>query len=621
MSSTPSQQAAIECDEHLILFAGPGSGKTSTCIKKAVRILQDPDRYLILCTFTVEAANELKTRLAKAFEGNGDNLPAQRVQICTLDSLALRHLKLFKRVNLLSPGAQAPMLRQMVYEHGLPDLKDLSPWIEKYQSALDRDAVRILLAKEAPEALKLIDLYTERLKATGTVDLAIVKRTCALGLHEGSIPPFQISGRQITDFLIDEVQDSDEPQLLMARKMSDHGIVTTLVGDDDQTIYAWRSACGYKGMQDFAVHAQAKIVRLSENFRSNSEVVDASTRLIAFNNPLRVDKQQRSVQGPGGSVGCLSFQDVEREAKWIAEDILQQVAIRTEPLECAILARRNKVLDEVEASLGGHGIPYHRSGPSIWERPEIAAYFALIRFTCNGALEALAIVLGWCQFTGNSINAILGELRGVPKPFSDGQAPTIDGLTPTEAKDLARIAKSVGMWHKHLEQKWVPRVIDDSADALIDWSSPPGSKSGAEGGEEPQRIKRLKMMLGFATKALAELKGSLAMRLRALEQQGKRQPAPGDVRLMTMHGSKGLEFDMVYLVDCAERDDDSSLTAAPDERRILYVGMSRAKRYLRVTYSGKLPAFLQEAGLPLLGGDSDVNAEADESETGLIPAP
>ena len=118
------------------------------------------------------------------------------------------------------------------------------------------------------------------------------------------------------------------------------------------------------------------------------------------------------------------------------------------------------------------------------------------------------------------------------------------------------------------------------------------------------------MFLGFATKALGEMKGSLAMRLRALEQQSKKQPAPGDVRLMTMHGSKGLEFDMVYLIDCAERDDDSSLTAAPDERRILYVGMTRAKRYLRVTFSGKHPAFLQEADLPVLAAPV-----ADEAST------
>ena len=613
MSSTPSQQAAIECDEHLILFAGPGSGKTSTCIKKAVRILQDPDRYLILCTFTVEAANELRTRLARAFEGAGSALPAQRVQISTLDSLALRHLKLFKRVNLLNPNAQTPMLHQMVREHGLPDLKDLSPWIEKYQSALDRDLVRSLLSKEAPEALQLIDLYTARLKATGTVDLAIVKRTCALGLHEGTIPPFQIGGRQITDFLIDEVQDSDELQLLMARKMADHGIVTTLVGDDDQTIYAWRSACGYKGMQEFAQHTQAKIVRLAENFRSNLEVVSASTRLIAFNNPQRVDKQQRSVRGPGGSVGCLSFQDVEKEAKWIADDILQHIQSQSEPLECAILARRNKVLDEVEARLGGHKIPYHRSGPSIWSRPEIAAYFALLRFTCSGAMEGLAIVLGWCHFSGDSINAILGSLRGVPKPFADGHAPAIDGLTPIESKNLGRIAKSVGMWRKQLDQKWIQRVIDDSADALVDWTSPPGTPPSA-GAEDPPNIKRLKMFLGVATKALGEMKGSLAMRLRALEQQSKKQPAPGDVRLMTMHGSKGLEFDMVYLIDCAERDDDSSLTAAPDERRILYVGMTRAKRYLRVTFSGKHPAFLQEADLPVLAAPVD-----DEASTCATP--
>lgn len=599
MSSTPSQQAAIECDDHLILFAGPGSGKTSTCIKKAVRILRDPDRLLILCTFTVEAANELQTRLAKAFHDEGEALPSQRVLICTLDSLALRHLKLFKKVKLLSPSAQAPMLRQMVFEHGLPDLQELSPWLERYQSALDRESVRELLRRDAPDALKLVDLYMDRLKATGSVDLAIVKRTCAIALRDGLIKPFLIGNRQITDFLIDEVQDSDELQLLMAKKMADNGIITTLVGDDDQTIYAWRSACGYKGMQDFAQHTNAKIVRLSENFRSYSEVVGASTRLIAFNNPDRVDKQQRSVKGPGGSIGCRSFEDVSYESKWIAEDIAAHIGDK--PIECAVLSRRNRVLDVVEVYLGGKGIPYHRSGPSIWERHEITTYLALLRFTCNGALESLAIVLGQCQFSGSTINALLDKLKTEPNPFADGRVPDLDDSTPTEMQALSRIVKSVCSWKKHLAGKWIQRVIDDSADALYDWTSPSSYKSRKEETAALKRSQRMKTLLGYATAALADMKGTLLVRIRALEQQSRKQPALGDVRLMTMHGSKGLEFDMVYLVDCTEREDDTTLTAAADERRILYVGMTRAKRYLRITFSGKVPAFLMEAGVPLLG--------------------
>lgn len=104
-------------------------------------------------------------------------------------------------------------------------------------------------------------------------------------------------------------------------------------------------------------------------------------------------------------------------------------------------------------------------------------------------------------------------------------------------------------------------------------------------------------MVNVAANALKEEKGSLAKRVeRALEARSK-TPEPGAVRLLTMHGSKGLEFDSVYLVDCAERDEDSSMTEGPDERRVMYVAMTRARKNLRISYTGPMPLFLHEAGL------------------------
>lgn len=614
MGPTPSQLAAIECDDHLILFAGPGSGKTSTSIKKAVRVLEDPDRRLILCTFSVEAAGELRGRLERAFAAMDKRLPANRVQISTLDSLSYRHLfaqpGILSKLNFLSPPAQTPMLRAIVSELGLPKLDDLSPWLERYQSALNREEVTQLLESQQPEALLLIKAYLERLKSAGLVDLATIKRTCALGMKQGTIPPFTVAGQRVTDFLIDEVQDSDELQLLMARTMADAGAITTLVGDDDQTIYSWRSACGYKGMLGFIEHTKANVVRLGENFRSHSEIVEVSTRLIAFNNPDRVDKQQRSMRGPGGNAICVSLADLSNEAKWICADIKSEIDKGAPPRTRAILARRNIALNEIEAKLSIYKIPYHRNGASLWDRPEIVSYLHLLSYTASGSLESLSLTLSTLEFSGDLINQILAFTKKNPSFLFKDEVNSISTDSPLEKKKLEQFATSVAMWKKQLKQGWISRVINDSADALINWMR--GEKKARLGDEEPVRIQRARQYIDFATEALESRKGSLMERVRSLQKSKKAEPKPGEVRLMTMHASKGLEFDTVYLADCAESEDDGTLTAAADERRVLYVGMTRAERELRITFSGKLPIFLKQAGITQVSATCKPSSQVSE---------
>lgn len=617
MGSTPSQLAAIECDDHLILFAGPGSGKTSTSINKAVRVLDDPDRRLILCTFSVEAAGELRGRLERAFSAKGQPLPANRVQISTLDSLSYRHLfaqpGIRSKLRLLSPPAQTPMLRSIIKELGLANLDELSPWLERYQSALDRDGVKQMLETERPDALALINAYLERLKSAGLVDLATIKRTCAIGMQRGTIPPFSVAGHLATDFLVDEVQDSDELQLLMARTMADSGAVTTLVGDDDQTIYSWRSACGYKGMLGFIEHTKAKVVRLGENFRSHSEIVEVSTRLIAFNNPDRVDKQQRSMRGPGGNALCVSLRDLRDEAIWICEDIEAQIKEGTAPRTWAILARRNIALNEIEAQLAGYGIPYHRLGSSLWDRPEIVSYLHLLTFAATGSLESLSLTLSTLEISSALINQVLASVKADRAFLFGGAVDSIDADSPIEKKKILQFASSVAMWQKQLKQGWISRVIDDAAEALVQWMR--GEKQARIGDEEPVRIQRARQFIDLASEALNNRKGTLSERVRSLQRNKKDEPQPGEVRLMTMHASKGLEFDTVYLADCAEREDDGTMTAAADERRVLYVGITRAERNLRITFSGKLPLFLKQAGIAQIivkSKLSDQSAEGSE---------
>lgn len=594
--ATPSQQSAIDCDEHLILFAGPGSGKTSTSISKAVRILQDPDRRLILCTFTKEAAGELNLRLQRRFSDNGATFPGQRVLIGTLDSLALQHLQSTrgkKRINLLPPPGQSALLRQIVFEKGLPDLKELSPWLEKYQGSLDRDAITAQIRQDCPEALILINMYLESLRAGQYVDLSTVKRTCALGMAEGKIPPFKVSNLPCTDFLIDEVQDSDELQLLFADAMASAGTITTLVGDDDQTIYVWRGACGYKGMTNFATKHNSRIVRLGENFRSHSEVVSAATKLIAYNNPDRVDKEQVSMKGPGGSVACLAREGIGKQAAWVAGDILGQID-DSSVLDCAILVRVNIFLDTVEEELTKAGIPYFRSSGSIWDTREATIYFGLLRYITSYAQDGLLVLLQGLRFSLEAINYLVTAIIEHPAEFARGDISFAEDIDPEGRDLLVKLGKACGRWRKDLAQGWITNVIDDTAEGLLSWGAVgnPATKS-------PKAGERMRNIVMASAKVLNEMNDDmkLSVRLQKLLDQKGKQPKPGDVRLMTMHASKGLEFDMVYLIGCSDDETTESVSMSADARRVMYVAMTRAARYLRVLYDGKTPRFMKEAGL------------------------
>lgn len=625
MATTPSQQAAIECDENLIIFAGPGSGKTSTSIAKASRILQDPARRLILCTFTVAAAGELSHRLAAAFKRRGEHFPANRVQISTLDALALRHVQANQRdrVNLLSPNAQGPMIRRIVFEQGLGTPQDMAPWLEKWQATLDRDALREQFKRDNPMALTLVDQYAERLRAGGFVDLAGIKRMCALRMRDGKLPLFTVGGETCTDFLIDESQDSDELQLLMAQTLATNEVITTLVGDDDQTIYEWRSATGYKGMREFADKANAQIVRLGENFRSRSEVVEAATRLIAYNNPNRIDKQQLSMRGPGGSVGALKFAKLPLECEWVAADIAARGPVK----DCAVLARRNVALDVMEAALAVQGIPADRAGSSIWDHPDIVAFLGLARFIVDAnAVDGLALLLDWLGVPSGEINAIIAMVRKDPDALTQEGLKGVEGLE-RHRKALNHLATCVKRWRRDHKDPMLQAFNEDVAAAMVKYAREVifVDQKKADGGDAapPPQVAKVAEMLGYAVNALngRQREGEppaapLTMaKIRNLQQNRAKEPLPGAVRLLTMHGSKGLEFESVYLIDCAQREPDSTVTAGPAERRVLYVGMTRAKDYLRVTYSGQHPVFLKEAGLAILNSEAPgIEPAAEELE-------
>lgn len=589
MKSTPSQRAAIDCESNLIMFAGPGSGKTATSVQKAVKILSVEEHSLLMCTFTRDSAQEMQKRLEKTMLETGQRAPtADRLRVSTLDSLCLWHYKqtISDRFKLLSPQAQYPRLHQICKEFDLGDLDEHQKLFDEYQATRDRAQLVERIKTESPKSWVLIDEYYRYLKACNSLDLATIKRTVAIGLFEGTVPLFPF-----THMLVDESQDSDELQLLIAIVHGQNGVITTLVGDDDQTIYDWRAACGYKGMVKFAQECNAEIVRLGENFRSKAEVVTHATNLIRYNNPNRVEKNQSAERGPGGYVGGCYQEEIELEAEWIAGHIAES---RTAPYNVAVLSRTNINLDVMETALNAAGIPSYRAGKSLWERDDIAAYLSMMMFMCKGSADLLAMALGLLGFKSPSVNAVMKELSSHHIRFRRGHGLDLSELEPQETQVINLMSKCMGKWREDAKQGQIDLVIYESSAEFSRWYSMLGAVAKRSGNEHP-KVTRLKKGLVSVEKALTRIQGDLKGRIRLLTRKKKEEPEDGVVRLMTMHGSKGLEWDHVYLIGCDETDDHSSITEGPSERRVFFVGMTRARESLWMTYGGKTPLFLLEA--------------------------
>jgi superfamily I DNA/RNA helicase len=586
MGLTPSQEAAVMYERDLIIFAGPGSGKTATSVRKGVRILSQPDSRLCMITFTTAGAGEMQERMAKEFEARNERLPTSRLTTGTFHALTLRHYNRHanSRRKLMSPAARGGLVRSMLSHLEPIDSAQYSLALEKYQGALHPERL------EFPAGVSdFIAEYHQRLRAVNAIDLAGTMRECVLGMQQGHIPLFPL-----THMIGDEMQDADEIQLELMLIHAKAGVITTLVGDDDQTIYEWRSALGYEGLMHFARETGAKTITLAENFRSHSEIVSHAQMLISHNNPSRVDKHPRAIRGPGGRIGVVSTSDTERECALIARAIYRH---RTEGESVAILARSNIELMQMEQALSGHktddqqpaSILYKRDGQSMWRTPEVSSLVCLLQALVKGQTSDLVAVLCLLKISRTTRARLEQALGPTCGGFLDGHMPLEINSTDTdELNEIKALTTVTKRCRQHIRKGEIPFAIDASGEKIRQLLKQ----------QEKARPKQINALLSAAENVLGVLSGTLSTRLATISRMQEKEADPSAVRLITLHSSKGLEFDTVFLLNCSDPDDGSTLFSSHPERRLFYVGVTRAKNRLVVSYSGKPVRFIAEAGLP-----------------------
>lgn len=584
MALTPSQLAAVRYDKNLIIFAGPGSGKTSTSVAKGLRILANEDNVLTMVTFTTSASQEMQDRMARAAQARGHALPKNRLSVGTFHALALRHYQRHCRSpqKLLAPPARSAMVNAMLRHLPQDERASHILALERYQSSLNQRSIELSESEG-----KFVAEYHAKMQSAHAIDLATVMREVALRMRSQEMPLLGI-----THLLGDEMQDADEVQLEFMLAHCDRGVTTTLVADDDQCIYEWRCALGYAGLQHFASQTKAKTITLAENFRSRTEIVDHALRLIAENDPNRIQKTPTAVRGAGGVLGSHCFGSLQSECRNVAETILGH---RRPGESIAVLARANWSLQTMEEKLSELGIPYLRDGPSIWDTPEAGTFLSLLRALLSSKTADLLPVLMQLEIDKRLRRELEVDLGPECGEFLDGEVPSLSSATALDSEVMGAFAEETARWRRDLRGG----AINSAVPRIADFLSELYSKSNQQAGEST-KTKRSFSLLTAASEVVVKLPGLLSHRLQIIANLKNRTSDAEPVRLITMHSSKGLEFDTVFLIDACHPDDGSTLMEDQPERRLFYVALTRAKNRFCATYSGQPIKYIGEAALPTL---------------------
>ena len=288
----PEQQEVVDHDGHSLVVACPGSGKTRVIVVKIGHILsRSPKSRVCAVTFTRDAANELKKRL---IDDIGSEVVNKRTRVGTFHSLAIRQLRACGQIGKVASPAE----QQIFVQRALASCEADITYEEAVQTI---ETVKSSRGPVPEEDSPLYQAYAALLKRAQVEDLYDVLKKSLTLMQQGVVPPYPVEY-----MLVDEFQDTDEIQLAWVLEHVKAGTRVTVVGDDDQSVYSFRRALGYQGMDRFRTATGATLIALGTNYRCRSEILSAAETLICHNQE-RIAKTLRAARGEGGKVSSQRY--------------------------------------------------------------------------------------------------------------------------------------------------------------------------------------------------------------------------------------------------------------------------------------------------------------------------
>ncbi len=610
-SLNPPQRAAVaHAEGPLLVLAGAGSGKTRVIVEKIAHLVQSgryPAKRIAAITFTNKAAREMRERLARRLKGDA----GEGLTISTFHALGLRFLQIEHAAAGLKRGFSI-----FDADDSAAQIKDLMPGakpdaVEAMKSLVSRaknnglspeQALEAARSTREREAAKLYAHYQARLTSFNAVDFDDLVRL-PVQILENDAAITAAWRERIGYLLVDECQDTNDAQYRLLKALAGEAGNFTCVGDDDQSIYAWRGANPQNLQQMARDYPKLQVVKLEQNYRCSNRVLRAANALIAHN-PHDHVKKLWSDQPDGERIRVWECRDNEHEAEKIAAEIAFLHVARDAPWsEFCILFRGNHQSRPLEKALQLLRVPYHLTGGTAFlERQEVKDALAWLRLVANpdddaAFLRAVQSPKREVGATSLSKLAEMAQHAHMPMSRAAESMGALKALPARAANGLSAFNDIVRDLRDHvprLNAADLLRRLCERSGLLAELRAQCKDNAGFE--RRKQNLDELAEWFEGGKGSAGDLAAQLALLSRNDKDDGGNQ-----VRLMSLHAAKGLEFRYVFIVGCEEGTlpheaalEEGSLE---EERRLMYVGITRAKQGLYLSHNRETRRFREKLRL------------------------
>ncbi|MDQ3587515.1 MAG: UvrD-helicase domain-containing protein [Actinomycetota bacterium] len=600
----PQREAVLHSEGPLLILAGAGSGKTRVLTHRIAHLVgtaQAQPGEILAITFTNKAANEMRERVGA--------LVGRRVRamwVMTFHSACARILRAeaerlgYTRGFTIYDEADSVRLVKQCIEELDVDPKRFPPRGIKRQISdaknqlLDAEAYRLKVDSFFEQtAADVYALYEPRLHAANAMDFDdLLSRSVNLFELFGEVRDrYRASFRHV---LVDEYQDTNRAQYRWLALLAEEHRNLCVVGDDDQSIYRFRGA-DIRNILDFEDdYPDAQTVKLEQNYRSTQTILSAANGVIAHNRG-RKPKSLWSDLGQGGPVHVRELEDEHAEARFVVSEIERVVDDGGSRDDVAVFYRTNAQSRVLEDMLVRYGVGYQViGGPRFYERAEVKDALAYLTLLVNpqDTVSFVRVVNSPRRGIGQTSQArITGYANTIGEPVFDvAAAPdAVPGLATAAVKAVGRFMSTM----ERMRERAGGAPVGDLLHQTLEETGYLAALEAERTIESQGRLENLEELVGVAREYEATAEGPSAeeflQQIALFSQQDDLRDDEGIVTLMTLHNAKGLEFDTVFMIGCEDGVFPHSRTVEAgdleEERRLCYVGLTRAKRELYLTYA------------------------------------
>ena len=607
----PAQrEAVLHFEGPILVLAGAGSGKTRVLTTRIARLIEhhgvDPS-HILAVTFTNKAAGEMRERIGKLI----GEMPTG-MWVGTFHAIGARMLrreaKLVGRTASFtiydeddSLAAVRRIMERLRISTKMWSPKALRSAISGAKNALvsPEEYARLAMDPLSKAASLVYDQWERTLRDANAVDFDDLLVLPVRVLQQN--PDRVLAYRERFKFLlVDEYQDTNRAQYEYVKLLAGADGNVLVVGDDDQSIYGWRGA-DIRNILDFERDfPNAKVVRLEDNYRSTPQVLDLANAVISANTGRR-GKTLRATLPPGDAVTQVATLDERDEAEFVAEEIttLSTGARALEYREIAVLYRTNSQSRALEESLRKRAIPYRLVGAvRFYDRREIRDLMSYLKLIANPADDEAflrAISVPRRGLGDATLETLAGIAREAGRPMLEiaSDAARLAPLRPAARQSLADFAALILRQRENAKDSSVDELLRNVIEEIRF-----ADHLKAEGPEGMERIENVKELIAGASETVADEGGELGLtpldhflqHASLITDVDRQNPNADAITMMTLHNAKGLEFPAVFITGLEDglfplRRAQDTPDEMEEERRLFYVGITRAMRKLYLSHA------------------------------------